>query len=185
MFGVGTLFFGMGLYSLSWGGGYALLGCVVFGVLFGVTGGQVIMRHSVDAFVYGTAGMSEKAEPSPPLLEHLQGLVKFKRYDEAEPLLVQELNNYPKSVTLLRLLAEVYMADPEKNSMARGLLRGYFELRKEVVEDDVGLLMLYADICEDTGKNSAACSMLEAELGKAHPETNLKSIRRRLDALKN
>jgi hypothetical protein len=181
---VGAVFFVIGLYGMASTGGLAgfVIG-MLFGIAFGVTGGRVIVNHMIEAFVYGSTGMSDKAEPSPPRLEFLQGLVKQKRYDEAEPMLIEELKDFPKSVRLLFLLAEVYVSDPAKNGMARGLLRGYFELREDIVEEDVDLLMLYADICEDAGKISAARTMLEAELDKAHPKVNLKSIRRRLEAL--
>ncbi len=181
---IGAVFFVCGVYEIAAYGD--LFGIVIgglCGVMCGLTGGRVIVNHWIESVVYGSTGMSDKAEPSPPRLEFLQGLVKQKRYAEAEPLLIEELNAFPKSVKLLFLLAEVYAVDPARLDQALEVLRGYFESREDIVDEDVDLLMLYADLCEDAGNIAAACSLFEVEIDKEHSEVNKKSIRRRFNAL--
>lgn len=184
--GLGIFFFVTGIVFMqsTREPGFALLFGIVFGIAFGVTGGRVLMNHAIEAFVYGSSGMSDKAEPNPPRLEYLQGLIKRRQYAEAEPLLIDELNDFPKSINLLMLLAEVYVSLPGKMNDAFYLIESHFTDTEARVEEDISVLMLYADLCEDNHKLDYAAELLESELdSNKYPEVDLKSIKRRLEAI--
>ena len=182
--GLGIFFFVTGIIFMSSSGSFALLFGVIFGVAFGVTGGRVLINHAIEALVYGVSGMSDKSEPNPPRLEYLQGLIKQRQYVEAEPLLIDELKKFPKSINLLMLLAEVYVSLPGKMKDAFCLIESHFTDVDERVEADINLLMLYADLCEDHNRLDQAVELLETEYdSKKYSEVDLKSIRRRLEAV--
>ena len=114
----------------------------------------------------------------------LTSLIKQRRYVEAEPLLIDELSKFPKSINLLMLLAEVYVSLPGKINDAFYLIESHFSDVEERLEADINLLMLYADLCEDHNKLGQATELLENEYdSKKYPEVDLKSIGRRLEAI--
>mgnify|MGYP000182742313 CR=1 FL=1 len=184
--GLGIFFFVAGVHAMWTAGdlGFALLFGILYGIVFGVTGGRVLMNHFIEGVVYGVSGMSDKTEPNPPQMEYLQGLIKQRRYEEAEPLLLDELNNFPKSINLLMLLAEVYVSLPGKVNDAFLLIESHFADADDRVEADISLLMLYADLCEDHNKLGQANELLETEYDSTkYSEVDLKSIGRRLEAI--
>jgi hypothetical protein len=164
------------------------LGAIV-GVVLGAIWGILIARLAAPAigewfgnFVYAP---KEYLDEVPEILSPVKGRIAREEYDEAIKELNEFLEEKPFSPEPYLLLVEIYANNLHNHRRAMELIENYFS--QEIVyifDENIDMLLLYADICQDHNFLSKAEKLLEQEAKrKGYPEIKRKRLRVRLEAV--
>lgn len=160
------------------------------GAVLGVFWGIIIARLAAPAIGdwFGNLFYAPKAhlKTVPEILSPIKGRIAREEYDEAIEELSELLDKKPFSPEPYLILVEVYANDLSDYGHAMELIESYFSQEKVYCFDEnIDMLLLYADICQERNYLSKAQKLLEQEVKrKAYPEIKRKRLETRLEAIK-
>ena len=123
---------------------------------------------------------------APDIMSPIKGRVARKEYDEAIEHLNALLEEKPFSPEPYNMLIEIYAIELNDYHRAMELIENYFEQKKVYAFDEnIDMLLLYADICQEHNYLQKAQKILEQEVKrKGYPEIKRKRLQTRLEAIK-
>ena len=121
----------------------------------------------------------------PDIMSPIKGKIARQEYDEAIEELNELLEEKPFSPEPYLILVETYASELKNYLHAMELIENYFNQEKVYVfEENIEMLLLYADICQEHNYLSKAQKLLEQEVKrKAYPELKRKRLETRLEAI--
>jgi len=160
--------------------------CVIYGTPIGFFAGHIIGRKAGASFGDAVFYPKQYLKTAPDIMSPIKGKITQKKHDEA----IEELNNLldekPFSPEPYHILVELYANELNDPYRAMEMIESYFKQKKVYVFDEnVEMLLLYADICQDHKYLQKAQAILEQEIKrKGYPELKRKRLATRLEAIK-
>jgi len=170
-----------GLGPFTW-----LADCVIFGTPIGFFAGHVIGRKAGTTFGDNVFYPKQYLKTAPDIMSPIKGKITQKKYDEAIEELNDLLEEKPFSPEPYHILVELYADDLNDPHHAMEMIESYFKQKKVYVFDEnVEMLLLYADICQDHKYLQKAQRLIEQEIKrKGYPTLKRKRLATRLEAIK-
>jgi len=159
------------------------------GSIFGVFWGIIIARllaPKIGGWIGGTLYYPENhLKTAPDIMSPVKGRIARKKYDDAIKELNELLEEKPFSPEPYLILVEVYAIELNDNLHAMALIENYFGQEKVYAFDEnIDMLLLYADICQEHNYLQKAQRILEQEVKrKGYPALKRKRIQTRLEAI--
>ncbi|MDD5727253.1 MAG: hypothetical protein PHV59_01695 [Victivallales bacterium] len=159
------------------------------GAVLGLIWGLIIARLAAPAIGnwFGNIFYSPRSclAVSPDILSPIKGLLARAEYAPAIAKLNTLLAEKPFSPEPYLLLVETYAGELNDYRRAMELTEEYFNRKKvEPVGENIELLLLYADLCEEHDYLEKARLLLEREVArKGYPEIKRKRLQSRLEAI--
>ena len=161
--------------------------CVVYGTPIGF-----FIGHSVGRKVGGSFGDSifypkQYLKTPPHIMSPIKGKIARKEYEKAIEELNDLLEEKPFSPEPYLILVETYASELNNYLHAMELIENYFNQEKlYAFEENIEMLLLYADICQEHNLLPKAKKLLEQEVKrKGYPEIKRKRLQVRLEAIQN
>lgn len=162
-----------------------LADCLVFGFPIGFFIAHRV-GHGVGA-TFGDAVFYPKhfLKIAPDILSPIKGRIAREEYDEAIEELNALLEEKPFSPEPYLILVEVYANELNDHHHAMELIENYFSQEKVYAFDEnIEMLLLYADICQEYNYLQKAQAILEQEVKrKGYPALKRKRLQTRLEAI--
>lgn len=162
-----------------------LADCLFFGIPIGICIGAAIGkkvgRAWGDAIFYPLSYLK-----SPPdMLSPIRGMLARAEYEPAIAELNAMLAEKPFSPEPYLLLTETWAGELHDYRRALELTEAYFNREKiESCDENIDLLLLYADLCEEHGGLEQARLLLEREIArKGYPEIKRQCLQSRLETI--
>lgn len=159
--------------------------CLVFGFPLGFFIAHRI-GHGVGA-TFGDAVFYPKnyLKIAPDIMSPIKGKIVKEEYDEAIEELNELLEEKPFSPEPYHILVELYAIELNDYQRAMELIENYFRQKKVYAFDEnIEMLLLYADICQEQGYLPKAQRILEQEVKrKGYSEIKRKRLQTRLEAI--
>jgi len=162
-----------------------LADCLVFGPPIGL-----FIAHRVGygiGSIFGDAVFYPKKylKVAPDIMSPIKGRIAREEYDEAITELNELLEEKPFSPEPYLILIEVYANDLNDYHRAMELVENYFNQEKVYAFDEnIEMLFLYADICQEHNYLQKAQAILEQEAKrKGYPTLKRKRLQTRLEAI--
>jgi hypothetical protein len=160
------------------------------GAVLGVFWGIIIARLAAPAIGEWVGNLfyapKEYLKMPPDIMSPVKGRIAREEYDEAIAELNELLEEKPFSPEPYLILVEVYANDLNDYLHAMELIEDYFGQKKVYAfEENIDMLLLYADICQERNYLSKAQRLLEQEIKrKGYPAIKRERLQTRLDAIK-
>jgi len=171
------------------------------GALFGMTGGTIFLCGGMTCFVYlfwdsvtpsivdGLFNSGERFKKPVEKLSPIKGLIRMEKFSEAIEKLDEILERKPFEPEPYLMLVEVYLEHLNQPEQVVVLIQQYFtnfarNKRSKVVPENIELLMIYSDTCQELGQLQSAIDLLSQEVERktySIPEQN--SLAKRLKVL--
>ena len=128
----------------------------------------------------------EYLKTAPDILSPVKGMITQEKYDEAIEQLNEILEEKPFSPDPYLILVEIYANELGNYLRAMELIEAYFSEKKVYAFDEnIEMLLLYADICAEHNYLNKAQRLLEQEVArKGYSAEKRKRLQIRLDAIK-
>ena len=160
--------------------------CVIYGTPIGF-----FIAHSVGRKAGGFFGdeifyPKRYLKVAPDIMSPIKGKIARREYNEAIDRLNELLEEKPFSPEPYQLLVEIYAVELNDYHPAMELIENYFGQKKVYAFDEnIEMLLLYADICQEHNYLQKAHRLLEQEVKrKGYPEIKRKRLETRLEAIK-
>jgi tetratricopeptide (TPR) repeat protein len=168
--------------QLDWFGGILAIAILTFW-------GLIAARFSAPIFGsrFGDSFYAPKVylKTAPEIISPIKGLITRAEYDEAIERLNELLEEKPFSPEPYLLLVELYANELDNYLRAMEMVEDYFKQRKVYpFEENIDMLLLYADICQERNYLKKAEALLAREAArKSYPEIKRKALETRLEAI--
>lgn len=159
------------------------------GAIFGVFWGMIAARllaPVIGNWLGGTIFYPKSyLKTVPEILSPIKGMIAREEYDEAIDELNKLLAEKPFSPEPYLILVEIYENDLKDHHRAMELIETYFGQKKVYAFDEnIEILLLYADICAEHNYLQKAQRILQQELGrKGYSDEKRKRFQTRLEAI--
>jgi hypothetical protein len=163
-----------------------LADCVIFGTPIGFFIGHIVGRKAGGAFGDAIFFPRNYLKTAPDIMSPIKGRIARREYDEAIDELNELLEEKPFSPEPYQILIEVYAIELNDNLHAMELIEEYFNQEKVYAfEENIEMLLLYSDICQEHNYLNKAQRILEQEVKrKGYPDLKRKRLEIRLEAIK-
>jgi len=171
------------------------------GALFGMTAGTLFLCAGMTCFanlfwdsvapsiVDGLFNPGGKFKKPAEKLSPIKGLIRMEKFSEAIEKLDEILERRPFKPEPYLMLVEIYLEHLNQPEQVVKLIQQYFtnfarSKRSKVVPENIELLMIYSDTCQELGQLQAAIELLSQEAERktySIPEQN--SLNKRLNVL--
>ena len=160
--------------------------CVIFGTPIGFFVGHSIGRKAGGTFGDAVFYPKNYLKTAPDIMSPIKGRIAREEYDEAIEELNELLAKKPFSPEPYLILVEVRANDLSDYLRAMELIEEYFSQEKVYVFDEnIEMLLLYADICQEHNYLPKAQKILEQEVKrKGYSALKRKRLQTRLEAIK-
>lgn len=174
----------LGFISLC-GSASGLVGAVL-GLFWGIIIARLAAPAIGDWFGNIFYAPKEHLKTPPDTLSPVKGMIAREEYDEALEELNELLEEKPFSPEPYLLMVETYANDLGDYLRAMNLIEEYFD--QEMVhpfEENIDMLLLYSDICDEHNYLHKAEKLLEQEVArKGYLEIKRKRLQTRLESIK-
>lgn len=122
---------------------------------------------------------------APDIMSPIKGRIARREYDKAIEELNELLEEKPFSPEPYLILVEVYAMELNDYLHAMELIENYFGQEKVYAfEENIEMILLYADICQEHNSHNKAQKLLEQEVKrKGYPTLKRKRLQIRLEAI--
>ena len=167
-------------------GSFAGFAGAVFGAFLGVIIARLVAPVIGEWFGNLFYAPKEYLKTAPDIMSPIKGRIAQEEYNEAIEELTELLAEKPFSPEPYLILVEVYANDLNDYLRAMELIEKYFNQEKVYVFDEnIEMLLLYADICQEHNYLPKAQKILEQEVKrKGYSALKRKSLQTRLEAIK-
>jgi tetratricopeptide (TPR) repeat protein len=158
---------------------------LVFGLPFGICLGFMVGKR-VGGGLGDTIFYPKQHLRTPPIvLSPIKGMIALQEYDEAIEELEEILKEKPFTPEPYLLLVKIYANELNDYHQAMKLIEDYFYRNKVYVFDEnVEMLMIYADMCAEYNYLNRAAKILAQEVErKGYSEEKRKHFKTRLEAI--
>lgn len=161
----------------------------IVGAVFGVFWGIIVARlvaPVVGNWFGGTIFYPKSyLKTVPEILSPIKGMIAREEYDDAIDELNELLDEKPFSPEPYLILVEIYENDLKDHHRAMELIEAYFGQEKVYAFDEnIEMLLLYADICAEHNYLQKAQRILQQELSrKGYSDEKRKRFQARLEAI--
>ncbi len=161
----------------------------LIGAVLGLVWGIIIARLAAPAIGEWFGNLfyapKEYLKTIPEILSPVKGRIAREEYNEAIEELNELLEEKPFSPEPYNILVDIYANDLNNYLHAMELIENYFNQKKVYAfEENIDMLLLYADICQEHNYLSKAQKLLEQEVKrKSYPEIKRQRLKTRLDAI--
>jgi hypothetical protein len=127
----------------------------------------------------------EYLKTAPDIMSPIKGKIARREYDEAIEELNALLEEKPFSPEPYLIIVEIYATELMDYLNAMELIENYFNQKKVYAfEENIEMLLLYADICQEHNYLQKAQRLLEQEVKrKGYPAIKRKRLQTRLEAI--
>jgi hypothetical protein len=164
-----------------------MLVSIIFGLVYGIVAGLcfavAILPKIVGSVVEKLSGAGTYLKAKPEKVSHILGLIQEEKYNEASSELRFILKKSPSDPFLVSTLTEIYMDKLMNDRRAFQTVNDYLQVRTELSQYDMDLLMRYADLCQKYNKTGTVIKVLYHELEKDYPEADRKALLQRIESL--
>lgn len=168
--------------EFGWMGGILAVALLT---VWGVIAGRIFAPRAGEW--YGNLFYTPKAylKTPPDIMSPIKGRIARREYDEAIEELNELLEEKSFSPEPYLILVEVYAIELNDYFHAMELIENYFSQKKVYAFDEnIEMLLLYADICQEHNYLHKAQKLLEQEVKrKGYPELKRKRLETRLEAI--
>jgi tetratricopeptide (TPR) repeat protein len=175
----------LGFLSLC--GSIAGLSGAVLGLFWGIIIARLAAPAIGDWFGNLFYAPKEYLKVTPDIMSPIKGLLAREEYDEALEKLNELLEAKPFCPEPYLLMVETYANDLGDYLRAMTLIEEYFAQEEvHTFEENIDMLLLYADICGEHNYLHKAEELLEQEVArKGYLEIKRKRLQTRLEAIKS
>ena len=168
--------------AISWFGGILAVALLT---IWGVIAGRFAAPRMGSWFGNLFYAPKEYLKTAPNIMSPIKGKIARREYDEAIEELKDLLDENPFSPEPYLILVEVYAVELNDYQHAMELIENYFNQEKiYTFDENIEMLLLYADICQEHNYLHKAQGLLEQEVKrKGYPELKRKSLQTRLEAI--
>lgn len=159
--------------------------CVVYGTPIGFFIGHSVGRKVGSSFGDSIFYPKQYLKTPPHITSPIKGRIARREYKEAVERLNELLEEKPFSPEPYNILVEVYANELSNYVHAMELIENYFNQEKVYCFDEnIDMLLLYADICQDHDLLHKAQKLLEQEVKrKGYPKIKRKRLEARLETI--
>ena len=170
--------------ELDWFGGILAVGLLTF---WGMITASIIAPRLGSSFGNFFYAPKIYLKTPPDILSPIQGMIARQEYLSALEELNELLEKKPFSPEPYLIMVETYAHELNDYSRAMALIEEYFT-RKKIYpfDENIDMLLLYADICHERKHLHKAEKLLEQEvIRKGYSELKRKRLQARLEAIKD
>jgi hypothetical protein len=157
----------------------------IFGGIWGLLIARLLAPKIGDWFGGSIYYPKIHLKTAPHIMSPLKGLIAREQYDEAIAELNELLEKKPFSPEPYLILVEVYANNLDDYYHAMELIENYFNQEKVYVfEENIEMILLYADLCQEHNYLTKAQLILEQEVKrKGYSALKRKRLQTRLEAI--
>ncbi|MCK4981716.1 MAG: hypothetical protein KAS17_02270 [Victivallaceae bacterium] len=166
-------------------GSFAAMAGAVFGVFWGIIIARLLAPKIGDWFGNLFYTPKQYLKTAPDIMSPIKGRIAKEDYNEAIEELNALLEEKPFSPEPYLILVEIYANDLNDYLHAMELIENYFGQKiVYAFDENIEMLLLYADICQEHNYHQKAQRILEQEVKrKGYPEIKRKRLQARLEAI--
>lgn len=181
---IGTFFGAIGVVEVTSQKNHGdVLILIVLGIVVGLCFAVAILPKIVANLVDRVSEIGNSQEVKPEKVSHILELIQNEKYYEASSELRFVLKKFPSDPFLVSTLTNVYMDKLMNDRRAFQTINDYLQVRTELSQYDIDLLMRYADLCQKYNKTGTVIKILYQELEKDYSEVDRKVMLQRIESL--